>query len=127
MLGEVHVLSLRSGTGKLQKVLGYITMKVSADALRVEWEFPDDGIYDTLAGALVTLDGVEAVVARHIPDRARKNSTLTYRRILMLPDGTQRIVATSRWQPMLLAADGAYCYSADPAPTLARYASGRCP
>ena len=126
-IGEAHLVSLVSGVQHHVRLDDFRPMKIEPKGLHMTMLIPSDGIYDLTEGVLATPQGLEVVVGRHTPWVKGREDVVTYRRIAIAADGTQRIVAQSRWRPLAIGSDGAYCFSEEPAPTLARFASGRCP
>lgn len=126
-IGEAHVVSFETGVQHHLRLDDFRPMKIEPQGQHMTMLIPSDGIYDLTEGVLATPQGLEVVVGRHTPWVKGREDVVTYRRISISADGTQRIVAQSRWRPLAIGSDGAYCYAEEPAPTLARFASGRCP
>jgi hypothetical protein len=126
-IGEAHLVSLETGAQHHLRLDDFRPMKIEPQGLHMTMLIPADGIYDLTEGVLATPQGLEIVVGRHTPWVKGREDVISYRRIAIAADGTQRIVAQSRWRPLAVGSDGAYCFAEEPAPTLARFASGRCP
>ncbi len=127
-IGEAHLVSLGDGRQNHVRIDNFKPMKTERSGpLGMMMRIPDDGVYDMIHGVLATPFGLEVVVGRHTPWVKGREDVVTYRRVLISESGAQRVVAQSTWRPLAVSADGAYCYAEEPAPTLARFASGRCP
>jgi len=127
LFGEAHVLSLTTGKDQLIKLLDFIPSHIEGNANGYSYEYPASGIFDEFTGTMATSAGVEALVAHYTARTRERDAPDSYRRVVILPDATQWVVGRSTWKPMAVARDGVYCYSSDPAPTIAKFSSGRCP
>lgn len=127
-IGEAHLVALDDNRQYHVRILDFKPMTIERSGQGgMMMRIPDDGVYDMTDGVLVTPLGLELVVGRHTPWVKGREEAVTYRRVLVSDAGAQRVVAQSAWRPLAVSSDGAYCYADDPAPTLARLASGRCP
>ena len=126
-LGEVQSVALTTGSQQSFKLAGFIPAALTPLENGLRLSPPPDGIYDEIVGGFVTPTGIEAVIG-HVTREFRDPGEYAYfQRVAITPNGTQRLIGRSRWRPVGSAPDGVYCYTIDPAPTLARFASGRCP